>query len=189
MKISQLATLLLACLLGALPVAASAQPFTISTDGSEVTDQKTGLIWRRCAEGMNWDGLTCAGMAATFPHEAALQRAAAQAASTSTAWRLPNIKELFSIVDESRSIPAIDLAIFPATPSNQFWSDSIVEGSRSIPAIDATAFQNTPVSLFWSTSSVRGTPGIAWNVNFNHGHIINNNRYSGYYVRLVRDAP
>ncbi len=189
MKISQLATLLLACLLGALPVAASAQPFTISADGSEVTDQKTGLIWRRCAEGMNWDGLTCAGVAATFTHEAALQRAVAQAANASTAWRLPNIKELFSIVDESRSIPAIDLATFPASPSNQFWSASIVDGSRRIPAIDSTAFQNTPVNLFWSTSSVRGTPGIAWNVNFNHGHIINNNRYSGYYVRLVRDAP
>ncbi len=187
MKISQLATLLLACLLGALPVAASAQPFTISADGSEVTDQKTGLIWRRCAEGMNWDGATCAGTAATFPHEAALQRATAQV--TNAIWRLPNIKELFSIVDESRSIPAIDLAIFPATPSNQFWSNSIVDGSPSIPAIDSTAFHNTPAQTFWSTSSLVGTPGIAWTVNFNHGHVINNNRYSGYYVRLVRDAP
>ncbi len=187
MKISQLAILLLACLLGALPVAASAQPFTISADGSEVTDQKTGLIWRRCAEGMNWDGVTCAGAAATFPHEAALQRAA-QAASTSTAWRLPDMKELFSIVDESRSIPAINLAIFPATPSNQFWSNSIVDGSH-IPAIDSTAFHNTPAQTFWFMSSLVGTPGIARTVNFNHGHVINNNRYSGYYVRLVRNAP
>ncbi len=189
MKILKLATLLFFCLLGALPVAASAQPFTVSTDGNEVTDQKTGLIWRRCAEGMNWNGITCAGVAATFTHEAALQRAAAQVASTGTAWRLPNIKELSGIIDESRSIPAIDLAVFPATPSNSFWSASVVDGSRSIPAIDSTAFQNTPVNLFWSTASVKGTPGIAWNVNFNHGHIINNNRYSGYYVRLVRDAP
>ncbi|MEQ1813101.1 MAG: DUF1566 domain-containing protein [Candidatus Nitrotoga sp.] len=211
MKISQLATLLLACLLNALPVAASAQPFTISADGNEVTDQKTGLIWRRCAEGMNWDGSTCAGVATTFTHEAALQRAAVQATSTGTAWRLPNIKELSSIIDGNRSIPAIDLAAFPATPSNLFWSASIVDGSRSIPAIDTTAFQNTPANLFWSTASGkgtpsvawninfnigtasavapdRGTPGVAWNVNFNHGHVINNNRYSGYYVRLVRDA-
>lgn len=187
MKISQFATLLFACLLGALPVAVSAQPFVISTDGNEVTDQKTGLIWRRCAEGMNWDGATCIGVAASFTHEAASQRAVAQAASTGTAWRLPNVKELASIIDESRSIPAIDLAVFPATPPNLFWSASIVEGSRSIPAIDSTAFQNTPVNLFWSTSSVRGAPGIAWNVNFNHGHVIYNNRYSGFYVRLVRD--
>ena len=26
--------------------------YVISTDGNEVTDNTTGLIWRRCAEGM-----------------------------------------------------------------------------------------------------------------------------------------
>jgi len=189
MRIVKSATLLLVFLLGALPVAASAQPFTVSSDGNEVTDQKTGLIWRRCAEGMNWDGITCAGVAATYTHEAALQHAVLQASGTGTTWRLPNVKELASIIDDSRSIPAIDLSVFPATPPNLFWSASVVDRSRSIPAIDTTAFHNTPVNTYWSTASLRGTPGIAWNVNFNHGHVVNNNRFSGYYVRLVRNAP
>ena len=38
-----------ACLLLAAPV--FAQPYTISADGTEVTDSQTGLTWRRCSEG------------------------------------------------------------------------------------------------------------------------------------------
>lgn len=119
MKTAQLATLCFTCLLGILPVAASAQPYVISTDGSEVTDQKTGLIWRRCSEGMVFSGGTCTGAAGTFTHEAALQLAATQAT-----WRLPNIQELASIVDSSTSNPALDATAFPATPANYFWSAS-----------------------------------------------------------------
>lgn len=134
MKTAQLATLCFTCLLGILPVAVSAQPYIISADGSEVTDQKTGLIWRRCAEGMNWDGATCAGVASKFNHEAALGQATAQTAAAQTKdfridWRLPNINELSSIADSSGSNPVIDPAAFPATPlSSSFWSASPVIG-------------------------------------------------------------
>ena len=130
MKTAPLATLFLTCLLGILPVAASAKPYIISADGSEVTDQKTGLIWRRCAEGMNWDGATCACVASKFNHEAALGQAAAQTAAAQTKdtgidWRLPNIKELSSIADSSGGNPVIDPAAFSATPlSSSFWSAS-----------------------------------------------------------------
>jgi len=158
MKTAQLATLYFLCLLGIMPVAASAQPYTISTDGSEVTDQKTGLIWRRCSEGMSWNGTTCAGTASTYTHEAALQRAAAQASSTGVAWRLPNIKELTSIADKSRSNPAIDTTAFPATPANWFWSAS--------PDV--------------------GGSNYAWFVYFYYGGVDGNGRDSSYYVRLVR---
>ena len=125
MKIARY-TLYFICLLGILPGAVFAQPYTFPTapDGSEVTDTKTGLIWRRCAEGMTWNGGTCAGTPLTFTHEAALQRAAAQASSTGVAWRLPNIKELSSIVDRSLTNPSIDRTAFPATPSKLFWSST-----------------------------------------------------------------
>ena len=129
MKISQLATLCFTCLLSIMPIAASAQPYVISKDGSEVTDQKTGLIWRRCPEGMVFSGAwfsggACKGTARAYTHEAALQQAAAQASSTGIAWRLPNVKELSSIADKSLHNPAIDSAAFPATPSGFFWSAS-----------------------------------------------------------------
>jgi hypothetical protein len=139
--------------------AAFAGSFVISTDGNEVTDPHTGLIWRRCAEGMNWDGSTCAGAASTFTHEAALQRAAAQATASSIAWRLPNVKELSSIADKSRSSPAIDPIAFPATPSSWFWSAS--------PGV--------------------GSSGNAWGVYFGNSFVYDgSSRYNTYYVRLVR---
>ena len=124
---------LLACLL--LPVASFAwadAPFTVSADGTEVTDGRTGLVWRRCAEGMAVTGGTCTGTASNFTHEAALTRAGAQATSTSVAWRLPNVKELASIVDRSKSNPAIDSVAFPATPAIAFWSSSPIVGYADI---------------------------------------------------------
>ena len=124
MKISQLVTLCLACLLGIMPIAASAGSYVLSADGSEVTDPKTGLIWRRCPEGMVFSGHTCMGIARTYTHEAAMRQAAAQASKTAITWRLPNVKELSSIADKTLNSPAIDSAAFPATPSSFFWSAS-----------------------------------------------------------------
>lgn len=158
MKTKQLAALLFSCLLGIVPVAAAAQPYVISADGSEVTDQHTGLIWRRCSEGMSWNGTTCAGTPTLFIHEAALTQAATQASSTVVAWRLPNIKELTSIADKS-----------------------LVN-----PAIDATAFPATPASLFWSASPYVGNTNNAWVVYFSNGLVYVNYRGDPLYVRLVR---
>lgn len=158
MKTAQLAALCFTCLLGILPVAASAEPYIISADGSEVTDRKTRLIWRRCAEDMNWDGSTCAGVASTFTHKAALERAATQASSTGLAWRLPNVKDLASIADRS----------------------------RINPAIDPTAFPVTPASWFWSSSPYIGFPTVAWLVFFGNGNVYGGGRSNSFYVRLVR---
>ncbi len=143
---------------GILPVAASAQPYILSADGSEATDQETGLIWRRCPEGMNWDGSTCAGVAVLFTYEAALRQTAAQAGSTGVAWRLPNINELSSIIDRS----------------------------RINSAIDPTAFPSTPASWFWSASPLAGSSGLAWYVNFVNGAVSFYFRPHSIHVRLVR---
>lgn len=135
--------------------------YTVSTDGQEVTDNQTKLIWRRCAEGMNWDGSTCAGIPGTFTYEIALQRATAQTSSTGIAWRLPNIKELASINDKGYSNPSIDPTAFPATPASWFWSAS-------------------PYHYLGSSNS-------PWNVFFASGVVyFNGDRYSSYHMRLVR---
>lgn len=124
MRISQFTTQYFIFLLSIMPIAASAQHYVISTDGSEVTDQNTFLIWKRCAEGMDFLGDTCTGSASTFTHEAALRHAKAQADSTGIAWRLPNVKELASIYDLSLYNRAIDEIVFPATPYAGFWSST-----------------------------------------------------------------
>lgn len=154
MKTAQLATLYFLCLLGLLPVAASAQPYTISADGNEVIDQKTGLIWKRCSEGMSWDGTSCAGTASTFTHEAALAQAASQASSSGVAWRLPNVKELTSIADKSLIGPAIDSTVFPATPTNAFWSSSRIVGDSNY--VMAVSFYDGAVS----SGFFRGDRGV-----------------------------
>ncbi len=92
-------------------------------DGT-VQDKHTGLIWMRCALGQTWDGSTCTGNAATYTWQQALQAAADTTYAGSSAWQLPNIKQLTNIVEESCYDPAINLNLFPATPSSYFWSAS-----------------------------------------------------------------
>jgi len=162
MKIAQLSTLFLTCLLGILPIAAFAQPYIISPDGSEVADQKTGLIWRRCAEGMVYSDGTCTGTAKLFTDQEAVTHGTTQASSTGIAWRLPNVRELASIVDKSLRNPSIDSKVFPATPSHWFWT--------STPFVDANYVG-------------------AWLVSFDNGFVLSY-RFSGfgYHVRLVRSS-
>jgi hypothetical protein len=55
------APLLTSVLLAGLCSAHTAQAqarYSYSTDGSVVTDSKTGLIWRRCSEGQSWSAGT-----------------------------------------------------------------------------------------------------------------------------------
>ena len=125
---------LLACLAAASASFAQAPRYTVTTvvysgdvASNAVLDTRTGLTWRRCAEGQVWNGTTCTGSALTFTHEAALTRAAAQ----TPAWRLPNVKELSSIADKALQNPAIDSTAFPAAPSNYFWSASPYVGNPS----------------------------------------------------------
>jgi len=149
------AWLALAALCAACVVApAQAQTrFSYSANGAEVTDSKTGLTWRRCSEGQTWSAGTCTGSAATYTHEGALAHA-----QTQTGWRLPNVKELVSLADKSRSNPAIDTTAFPATPSNWYWSSSPLVGNSS----------------------------LAWLVGFNYGVVTSYYRGLNFHVRLVR---
>ncbi len=149
------AAALLACLCPVGLVHAQAS-YTYSANGEEVTDAKTGLTWRRCSEGQSWSTSTstCTGSAGTFTHEQALAHA-----KTQSGWRLPNVKELSSLVDSSRANPAIDITAFPATPS----------------------------AWYWSSSPYVGSAGNAWFVHFGYGYVFDNDyRVNDIHVRLVR---
>lgn len=147
-----------------LLAAASAQSqtrYTYSTAGDEVTDSKTGLVWRRCSEGQTWSGTGCAGDAFTYSHEAALALAKAQ--SGTAGWRLPNVRELASIADKTRTRIGFDS-----------------------PAIDTAAFPKTPANTYWSSTPNVGLPSTAWVVDFKRGDVINAFRAYYEHVRLVR---
>jgi hypothetical protein len=110
---------------------ASAPAGRYTTASGTVYDTKTKLTWQQDAPSTTYtwgDAKTyCAGVGASLP---------------GTGWRLPTIKELLTIVDDSRSNPSIDPTAFPATPANYFWSSSP-----------------------WADS-----PSYAWNVHFNYGY-------------------
>lgn len=144
---------------------ASVPRYAISTDGQEVTDNQTKLIWKRCVEGASWDGTTCSDIASVFTYETALQQATAQANSTGKAWRLPNVKELSSILEKGLPDPSIYTQAFPATPVSSFWTASPYVGSVVNSA--------------------------AWSINFNGiGSVELSYRIAGQLnARLVRSAP
>ncbi len=75
-----------------------------------------------------------------------------------TDWRLPDKKELASIVNYETSAPSIDLGAFPSTESSQYWS---------------------------SMSNAQNT-SKAWFVNFKSGFTDNRSNTNSYYVRCVR---
>jgi hypothetical protein len=97
------------------PVAAA--PLAASSDGREVHDARTKLAWRRCVEGMQWNGSACAGTPLRFDWPAAQAHAKQQAG-----WRVPTLQELASIVDDRRVEPAADAMLFPGTPSAALWT-------------------------------------------------------------------
>ncbi len=140
---------------------ASAQErYSASADGQEITDGKTGLIWRRCAEGMSWKGRTCTGQAAFFSHSEAAARAGS-AASATAQWRLPVLKELASIV-------------------------AAREAEEGKAAIDPNAFPATPVARYWTIST--SGPGYFTYVGFSDGGAGESPRSAPGAVRLVRNA-
>lgn len=122
-----------------------------------VTDNDTGLIWQQQDDGQvrNWEGAIayCEGLTLANQSD----------------WRLPNIKELESITDDSRYNPAID-PVFT----------------------DAKAF------FYWSSTTYAYDPSSAWvvyffdglvygGVYFCDGYVCGISKGDGnYYVRCVR---
>ena len=73
--------------------------FQVSEAGDEVTDVKAKLVWRRCVEGMTWDGATCAGTARLLDHSQAQSLAKSEFGSSKLPWRLPHVPELKRLID------------------------------------------------------------------------------------------
>ena len=97
--------------------------FIDNGDGT-VSDKHTGLIWMRCSLGQTWNGTTCTGDAVEYTWQQGLQEAEIYNFAGSSAWRLPNVNELKSLVDEVCYDPAINIVVFPATSASYFWTSS-----------------------------------------------------------------
>jgi len=130
----------------------------IDHDDGTVTDTRTGLMWKQCAEGLS--GVTCQnGIPRVLNWAEALADAEVSIFANYNDWRLPNVKELSSLVEDCRVGPSINTNLFPNTPSGGFWSSS--------PRVDVAD---------------------VWLVFFNYGAAGHGPRYVNYFarVRLVR---
>jgi hypothetical protein len=141
--------------------------FTDESDGT-VTDALTGLVWLKNANCTDTVGGVNKG-AATLKWSQALAWSNALASgkcgltdgSVAGDWRLPNLRELHSLVDLSQTGPAL-----PAGhPFLNGWS-----------------------TLYWSSSTFALATGQAWNMNLNFGAPGRLGKSSRQGVWPVRDA-
>ncbi|CAB9542418.1 hypothetical protein [uncultured Gammaproteobacteria bacterium] len=127
-----------------------------------VTDNQTNLMWKKCTQGRS--GNNCdTGELSDYNWEKALQLVNNYSFASYDDWRLPNAKELTSLVSYKCVLPSINKNIFPNTPLGYFWTSSLsVEHS-----------------------------GKAWLLFFKYGGNQEDNRHlrsSNHYVRLVRSG-
>ena len=116
---------------------APASRYVLHGDGT-ATDTRTGLRWQRCPVGFELDDSGTPDLIAddhciasgttSFNWQGALQAAVDLNAAGGLAgfddWRVPNVKELASIVEYRCFDPAINDAIFPDTQPGFFWSST-----------------------------------------------------------------
>jgi len=88
-------------------------------------------------------------------------------------WRLPNVKELQSIVDYERDNPSIDPA---------FNNGDCTGGTCTVLTCSCTG----TVSDYWSSSTRALDPTSAWNVNFFSGFVDDDGKSNFFFVRAVR---
>ena len=101
-----------------------------SSNGTEVRDTITNLVWRRCMEGAEWNGTACVGepTAMTWPEAQEVARVApATSLEGGAVWRLPDDSELFSLIDFACYAPTINSAWFSATKFERNWSSTTNE--------------------------------------------------------------
>ena len=149
------------------------------TGNGTIIDNNTGLEWEKKSdeEAVNDDDNT------TFPHDKDNVYTWGQAfdvhvAGLNTAnfasnngWRLPNVKELQSIVNYE--VP------FPGPVVSQAFNDC--QANDTVLTGSCTA-----ASFYWSSTTSASNSGIAWIVNFVDGGVVGGGKNGGFPVRAVR---
>ncbi len=124
--------------------------FTDNGNGT-VTDKLTGLMWTKNAN--------LAGGTKTW--QQALDYVKTLSAGGHSDWRLPNRKELFSLIDYSKHNPPL-------------------------PAEATQIFQNVQLGDYWSSTTYAGNTSIGWFVNMVIGYVYISSKSDSNYVWPVR---
>jgi len=110
-------------------------------DGT-IRDKITGLMWKKCVQGMNYADDCATGTLVVKTWQEALQNAADEQFADHADWRLPNKNELFSIVESRCAGPSINWNIFPNADSGQQWTSTHWYGHDSALQAIYVQFEN-----------------------------------------------
>ena len=145
-----------------------AMSYTDNLDGT-ITDNCTGLMWKKCSEGRTYNAGTgaCDGSNSTYTWTLALSQCEGLITPVSNDWRLPNSKELYSLV---------------------LMEHDAIAGVKAVhgPYINQIAFPSTQSDYYWSSTTYAYYAGYAWFVYFDYGSVDGNDKTDSYYVRCVR---
>lgn len=114
----------------------------IDNGNGTVTDGATGLMWFQCLDGQVYIEGSCAGPASTYTWQEALHLPVSlngdgDGFADFTDWRLPNVKELLSLVEKACVSPAANTARFPGIPAatssvqGSIWTNSLYGNDRA----------------------------------------------------------
>ncbi len=123
--------------------------FVVHGDAT-ATDTQSGLRWARCPVGYSFDDNGSPGILSddrcNADDETQLNWQDALLAAQDlniggglagfTDWRVPNVKELVSIVEFSCRFPAINSNVFPETASSLFWSSTTYNNIITAAVVD-----------------------------------------------------
>lgn len=120
-----------ACLTDLVTESTPTTQFVVDSDLGVATDIKTGVSWMVCSAGMTWDSAsaTCTGEAMEYNWQESLAYADTVEYAGYNDWRLPNIKELMSIVERACSTPALNTSVFVDALAQRYWTNTPVIGS------------------------------------------------------------
>lgn len=151
------------CFPGSISQTTPSSDFTVADDGT-FTDTTTGLMWQTCSYGQNYADGDCTGLEKASDWEGALAQAGESTVAGYTDWRLPNVKELESLVEQSCINPAVNTAVIKGVLARDYWT--------STPNLQA----------FDSVFGVEFYLGEMRSITKNPGD-------TDIYARFVRDAP
>ena len=99
----------------------------VAVNEAIVIDLETGLEWSRCPIGFTYSSNTCVASVNSSDYNLNWAEAHAQAQiydSNGTGWRVPNVKELQSLIAATCTSRAINALWFPNAGNGDFWTST-----------------------------------------------------------------
>ncbi|RHX78472.1 DUF1566 domain-containing protein [Leptospira yasudae] len=165
-----------------LSVIALDGPFTDNANGTITSG--SGLVWQKCSQGQ---GVTNCSIGAPITSNWASALSYCNGLTLDgRVWRLPNVKELISLVDRGRSAnPIINTSFFPNTQGAFYWTSTSGISTGTSPNV---ATDSDPAVHIATTASNDNTYQIPRNTQYRKMAYIVDFRMGGVIEFLKSDS-